>query len=137
MTFALSNRSRMNLEGVHQDLVEIVMLAGEYCDEAGLDFILTDGTRTIEEQREYVRTGKSKTMQSRHLGGFAIDYVGLVNGRVTYDGAVMSAIAECFKRAATKRRTPIIWGGDWTSFKDMPHIQLEAKRYPDVDSDVG
>lgn len=134
MSFSLSHRSRTNLENVHQDLVEVVMLAGELCVARGLDFIITDGHRTMEEQVEYVKTGKSKTLKSRHLGGFAVDYVGLVDGRVTYDPAVMTAIAECFKRAAAKRKVPIVWGGDWQKFKDMPHIQLAAERYPDADS---
>lgn len=130
--FTLSTRSLHNLEGVHPDLVEVVKKAGELCDAEGIDFILTDGCRTIEEQREFVRTGKSKTMHSRHLGGFAIDYVGLVRGRVTYDVDIMTRIAGCFKHAAERLRIPIVWGGDWVSFKDTPHIQLTAERYPDV-----
>lgn len=133
MTFHLSKRSLANLEGVHPDLVEVVKKAGELCCEAGVNFIITDGHRTMEEQVEFVKQGKSKTLKSRHLGGFAIDYVGLVNGRVTYDGPVMRKIAEQFKRAAAKLRTPIVWGGDWEKFKDTPHIQLAAERYPDVD----
>ncbi len=132
MSFALSNRSRTNLENVHPDLVEVVMLAGQLADAEGLDFIITDGHRTYTEQVEYVKTGKSKTLKSRHLGGCAIDYVGLVNGRVTYDVAVMTQSAECFKRAAQKRRVKIKWGGDWKSFKDTPHIELDSEVYPDV-----
>lgn len=109
------------------------MLAGELCDAEGIDFIITDGHRTMEEQIEFVKTGKSKTLKSRHFGGFAIDYVGLVNGRVSYDLGLMTRIAGCFKRAAAKRRIEIEWGGDWKTFKDTPHIQLAAKRYPDAD----
>ena len=133
MSFLLSKRSRLNLENEHPDLVEVVMLAGELAVERGLDFIITDGHRTYAEQVEYVKQGKSKTLKSRHLGGLAVDYVGLVHGRVTYDAGVMTQIAECFKAAARKRKTPIEWGGDWKSFKDMPHIQLSKERYPDVD----
>ena len=131
MSFSLSNRSRTNLENVHPELVEVVMKAGALCAEQGLDFIITDGHRTYAEQVEYVKTGKSKTLKSRHLGGRAIDYVGLVNGRVTYDVAVMTRIAEQFKRAAAKCGVPIKWGGDWKSFKDTPHIELCSERYPD------
>ena len=133
MSFSLSKRSLSNLEGVHEDLIEVVKLAGELCCNCGLDFIITDGSRTLEEQKELFNTGKSKTMKSRHLNGFAIDYVALVDRRVTYDVAVMTKIAEQFKRAAAKRRIPIMWGGDWKSFKDTPHIQLCPERYPDVD----
>ena len=132
MSFALSNRSRTNLENVHEALVEVVMLAGQLADEQGLDFIITDGHRTYAEQVEYVKQGKSKTLKSRHLGGCAIDYVGLVNGRVTYDVGVMTQIANCFKRAAAKRRVRIKWGGDWKTFKDTPHIELDSEVYPDA-----
>ena len=132
MTFVLSKRSRLHLEGVHQDLVEVVELAGELCDAEGIDFIITDGCRTIEEQKAFVAAGKSRTMHSRHLGGCAIDYVALCNGRVSYDAVAMKRVAECFKRAAAKRRVPIVWGGDWKSFVDMPHIELNRERYPDA-----
>lgn len=131
--FVLSKRSLLNLEGVHEDLIEVVKLAGEYANEDGIDFIITDGCRTIEEQRAFVAAGKSRTMHSRHLGGFAVDLVALVNGRVTYEKEAMKAVADCFKRAAEKRRTPIVWGGDWKTFIDTPHIELSQERYPDVD----
>jgi peptidoglycan LD-endopeptidase CwlK len=132
MTFCLSKRSLSNLEGVHPDLVEVVKLAGELCSDEDLDFVITDGHRTTAEQVEFVKTGKSKTMASRHLNGFAIDYVGLVNGRATYDLEIMSRIAELFKAAAAELKVPIEWGGDWVSFKDTPHIQLAKRYYPDA-----
>ena len=135
MTFCFSKRSLGNLEDVHPDLVEVVKIAGELCDEQGLDFIITDGSRTIEEQREFVAQGKSKTMHSRHLGGFAIDFVARCDRRASYDGGAMKAIADCFKEAGRKyfgEDGLVEWGGDWETFKDTPHIQLSKKRYPDV-----
>jgi peptidoglycan L-alanyl-D-glutamate endopeptidase CwlK len=86
----------------------------------------------MEEQIEFVAQGKSKTLKSRHIGGFAIDYVALVNRRVSYDVGHMEAIADCFKLAAAQLGVPIGWGGDWVSFKDTPHIQLDKGAYPDV-----
>jgi peptidoglycan L-alanyl-D-glutamate endopeptidase CwlK len=136
MSFCFSKRSLSNLEGVHPDLVKVCARAGELCCAAGVDFILTDGCRTIEEQKEYVKTGKSKTMRSRHLGGFAVDYVALVNHKVTYDHGPMAKIAECFKMAAQELDIPIEWGGDWVNFKDTPHIQLKASIYPDRTTQV-
>lgn len=128
----LSKRSLMHLEEVHPDLVSVVHLAADMCENEPFDFILTDGHRTMEEQIEFVKTGKSKTLKSRHLGGFAVDYVGLVRGRVTYDRDVMTAIAEVFKKAARELDIEIEWGGDWKSFVDTPHIQLTNARYPDA-----
>ena len=132
MTFTLSTRSLSNLEDVHPDLIQVVKLAGQLCDDQGLDFIITDGHRTMEEQLVFVKTGKSKTLKSRHLGGFAIDYVARVNGRVSYDEPYMRDIADCFKKAGAELGIPVEWGGDWPSFRDMPHIQLSKERYPDV-----
>ena len=136
MSFCFSKRSLGNLEGVHPDLVEVCKIAGELADERGLDFIITDGCRTIEEQRQFVAEGKSKTMHSRHLGGLAIDFVGRVDRRASYDGEVMRELAQCFKDAGKKyfgEDGMIEWGGDWQSFKDTPHIQLCKERYPNVD----
>ena len=127
-----NERSLKNLKEVHEDLQKVTRRAMELADELKLDFVITDGRRTIEEQRHYVATGKSKTMHSRHLGGFAIDFVARVDGKVSYEVGDMEEIADLFKAAADELGIPIHWGGDWTSFKDTPHIELDKKVYPDV-----
>lgn len=128
-----SKRSLMNLEGIHRDLRAVCDKAIELAQDVDIDFIITDGCRTVEEQKVFVATGKSKTMKSRHLGGFALDYVALVDGRASYAWADMERVAELFKDAARELDIPIKWGGDWKSFKDGPHIELDKERYPDVD----
>lgn len=125
-----SKRSLSNLD-VHPDLLQVAYKALELLDGTPYDFIVTDGGRTIEEQRHFVATGKSQTMHSRHLGGFALDYVAMVNRRVTYDLGPMRAVADAFKKASSLLGIPIEWGGDWRGFKDEPHIQLRRKEYPD------
>lgn len=129
-----SKRSLGNLEGVHPDLVKVCNLALTIAGSRGLDFALTDGCRTLAEQVRFVAEGKSKTMHSRHLNGHAVDFVALVNRRASYDESAMGAIAECFKAAATQLGIEIGWGGDWHSFQDTPHIELDRTRYPDVQS---
>ena len=136
MSFCFSKRSLANLDGVHPDLVKVCARAGDLCCDDDIDFIITDGGRTIEEQKVYVATGKSQTMHSRHLGGFAVDFVALVHGKVTYDLQYMERIARHFKMAAQELDIPIEWGGDWKSFKDTPHIQLKASIYPDTSTQV-
>ena len=130
---SFSKRSLLNLEGVHDDLKAVCEKAIELSGDYGVDFIITDGHRTMEEQIAFVSQGKSRTLKSRHLGGMAVDFVALVAGRVTYDVSAMTQVAECFKRAAAKLRIPIVWGGDWKSFKDTPHIELSKERYPDAE----
>ena len=127
--FRFSQRSIHNLD-VKDELKRVAFRALEL---SPYDFIVTDGGRTLAEQREYVKTGKSQTMHSRHLGGFALDFVAWVGGKVTYDHQYMKAIADAFKRAGDELLGVghIEWGGDWHSFVDTPHIQLSAKYYPD------
>lgn len=126
--FRFSVRSLMNLD-VHPDLKAIAMRALEL---SPVDFIITDGGRTVAEQKENIRKGVSKTMNSRHLTGHALDFVALVERRVTYEKKYMIQIAEAFKKAGEEELGPgrIEWGGDWQSFVDMPHIQLSRKYYP-------
>ena len=132
-----SQRSLKNLD-VHPDLRRVADRALELLAATDYDFTITDGGRTKKEQEEFVRTGKSKTMKSRHLGGFALDYIALVwDERLkrkvgTYEPSAMKIIADAFKRAGRELGIPVEWGGDWKSFADMPHIQLRKKEYPDV-----
>lgn len=126
--FKFSARSLRNLD-VHKDLQK---LAHRALALSAVDFIIVDGGRTIEEQRHYVRTGKSKTMKSRHLGGFALDYVAInpKTGQASWALVYMKQVADAFKQAAAELKIPIVWGGDWKSFKDTPHIELSKAKYP-------
>lgn len=131
MSVSLSKRSLHNLEGVHPDLVEVVKKTAEMIEDEDIDFIITEGCRSIEQQRINVQKGASQTMHSRHLGGFAVDYVALLNGRVSYDEESMKRLSEYFLRAGAKLRIPLVWGGVWKTLHDTPHIELSKERYPD------
>lgn len=126
----MDDRSEKNLTGVHPDLVKVVRHTAELAKEAGLDFIVTEGLRTMKRQRELVAAGASKTLKSRHITGHAIDFAPLVAGEVTWKWPPFHALAAMFKRAAAELDVEIEWGGDWRSFKDGPHIQLTHKAYP-------
>lgn len=125
--FALSKRSVDRMKGVHQDLVRVVHRAIEITT---VDFSITQGLRTVEEQARLVAGGKSKTMQSRHLTGHAVDVVAMPGGVVSWEMKHYEAVSRAFKEAAAELRIPIVWGGDWKSFKDGPHFELDRKRYP-------
>lgn len=123
----LAPRSLKCLEGVHTDLVRVVKRA----DELGARFHITCGLRTEDEQKRLVKAGKSRTMKSRHLTGHAVDYVvAEPGGGVSYEHGDMKECAEIFKRAATELGVKIEWGGDWKSFVDTPHIELDRRVYP-------
>lgn len=127
MTFVLGSRSRAKLKGVHPDLVRVVELALTYSPH---DFTITEGLRTVARQRELKAAGASQTMNSRHITGHAIDFAVLVGGKVRWDWPLYGQVAEAFKKAAKELNVPIIWGGDWKSLRDGPHVELDRKRYP-------
>lgn len=125
--FKLSRRSLERLQGVHPDLVKVVLLAIQLTE---VDFGITEGVRTIEKQREYFAKGASKTMNSRHLTGHAVDLAAYIGAEVRWDWPLYHKLADAMKRAANSLNIPIVWGGDWKSFKDGPHFELDRKVYP-------
>lgn len=127
MSFRLSIRSRDRLKGVHPDLVAVVERAIQL---TGVDFMITEGLRTPARQAELVRAGASRTQNSRHLTGHAVDVAALVAGQVRWDWPLYPRIAEAFRQAARELNTPITWGGDWPKLRDGPHFELDRKAYP-------
>lgn len=123
------------LKGVHPDLVKVVKRAAEITD---IPFKITEGMRTIERQKEMVRIGTSKTMNSRHLTGHAVDIVpyvdvnkdGKVSTQEMYSWPLYYKLAKIMKQAAKDVGVTVEWGGDWKSFKDGPHWQLPFSKYP-------
>ena len=124
MPYSLSFRSRQRLSGVHPDLVAVVKRAIEITEQ---DFSVLEGVRNIERQRQLVKAGKSKTLNSRHLTGHAVD---LVPYPVSWDWEYFYPIADAMKTAAEELGVDLEWGGDWKSFPDGPHFQLSRKTYP-------
>lgn len=123
----LDARSKARLEGVHPDLVSVVEVAAD-CDI--IDFIVTEGLRTLQRQRELVAAGASQTLKSRHLTGHAVDLAVKVGHEVRWDWPLYSQLAEVMFAAAAELGVQLEWGGNWRSFKDGPHFQLPWKDYP-------
>jgi peptidoglycan L-alanyl-D-glutamate endopeptidase CwlK len=118
----LNERSEAKLEGVHADLAKVARRAAEICE---IEFIVTEGLRTMKRQRALMAAGASKTLKSRHLTGHAIDVAPLIDGEVRWDWPPFFIIADAMKAAAAELGVAIEWGGDWRGgFKDGPHFQL-------------
>lgn len=124
MTYRFGSRSLKNLEGIHPDLRKVMDLAIKKTTQ---DFSITEGLRTVDRQRELVNKGASRTMNSRHLTGHAVD---VVPYPVSWDWEYFYPIADAVKEAAEELGVDIEWGGDWKSFPDGPHFQLTWRSYP-------
>ena len=122
----LNEHSLKKLEGIHPDLRKVVMRAAE---DTPIDFIVTEGVRSMRRQRELVESGASQTFNSRHLTGHAIDFAPIIGGEITWKWPPFRAIARNFKEAAQELGIAIAWGGDWRDFKDGPHIELDRRVY--------
>lgn len=125
MSYQLGARSLQNLSGVNPDLVAVVKRAIQITE---VDFTVIEGIRNINRQRELLKAGKSTTMNSRHLTGHAVD---MVPWPIDWDDlSRFEVMAEAMKSAAEELNIPIVWGGDWKSFYDGPHFELDRKVYP-------
>ena len=122
--YQLGTKSRERLKGVHPDLVAVVERAIGLSSQ---DFSVGEGLRSVERQRELYNTGKSKTMNSRHLTGHAVD---LFPYPISWDWDYFYPIADAMKEAAKDLGVEIEWGGDWKGFPDGPHFQLSWRSYP-------
>lgn len=127
MTYHLGGRSRRRLAPLHPDLRAVVELA---IKKTSIDFTVLEGMRTKRRQRKLVNKGASTTMNSRHLTGHAVDIGALVGGKVRWDWPLYHTLAKAMKEAAKELDVEMDWGGDWKSFPDGPHYQLNWKHYP-------
>ena len=137
--YSLSQRSIDSLKGVHPKLA---ILMGVSIMDSPVDFTITDGVRTIEQQKALYAQGRTKsgevvtnadgvTLKSNHQAkadgcGHAVDLYPYCNGAVQFnDVAKLKKIAEHIKATAQKLGYAVEWGGDWTSIKDYPHFELK------------
>lgn len=101
--------------GEHQqafarDLVKLLTHAFSLGYEARIGEV----QRTIEQQKLYVQTGRSKTMNSNHLKKCAADIHWFKNGQLCYP----KELGDYWESLHTLNR----WGGKW-KFKDEPHYE--------------
>ena len=143
MSIVLGWRSLARLEGVHPDLVRVVRKAAAMSD---MDFTVLEGLRTVERQKQLMANGATKTMNSRHLTGHAVDLAPVIDGKVSWDWPLYHRLADVMRSASIRENVPIRWGGTWKlltaiqgpitakvlsrSFPDGPHFELPRSAYP-------
>lgn len=127
MTFRLSQKSLDRLSGLHPDLVAVVKRAIEITE---VDFAVLEGVRSKARQEQLFKQKATKTMNSRHLTGHAVDLGAYVGGSVRWDWPLYYQIADAMKAAAEELDVPLTWGGDWKTFPDGPHFELPWANYP-------
>ena len=85
-----------------------------------LGFVVTAGElyRTPEQQEIYVKTGRSRTMNSLHIQRRAVDLNFFLNGKLTYDKAVLAPLGAYWESLHPLNS----WGGNGVKLVDTPHF---------------
>lgn len=106
--FILSQRSKNNLIGVNPLLIKIAYRALEI---STADFAVIEGVRTLEKQKENVKKGVSKTLNSRHLTGDAIDILpSAIKPGMEWQPHFFEPVLMAYKQAADEEGVTLRFG---------------------------
>ena len=106
---------RLEQSAFAKDIVTFLMWAHSH----GYEVTFGEALRTPEQQQVYVQTGRSQTMKSLHLKKLAFDLHFFKDGKYLTKHADIKALGDFWESLGTKNT----WGGNWKSFKDLPHFQ--------------
>lgn len=126
MPYNFGKRSNGNLAGVHPDLVRVMR---EAITNSPYDFAITEGVRSQLRQQELFASGASRTLNSRHLTGHAVDIAIYDEGIISWDFRLFQQVADHVKTVSKLNDVPLVWGGDWRSLRDGPHFELNRLNY--------
>jgi len=142
----MDKRGALILESVDHRLSDIIHVASEICK---IPMLITEGLRTLERQKKLVAEGRSKTLNSKHLTGLAVDIIPIIDGKDVWsylNGKPLDSRAKesfrCIRNsifeAAETLNLRVRWGNDWDgdgievgpdpdeSFEDWPHYELRT-----------
>lgn len=120
MATVLTAADERKLVGVAAPLVAVVRrVALTYSGR----FIVVEGLRSKARQKELFRVGKSRTLNSKHLVGRAVDVAPLLGKSVSWNWDDFTPLVEAAKACASQLGVPMNFGYDWGW--DAPHWELE------------
>jgi peptidoglycan L-alanyl-D-glutamate endopeptidase CwlK len=118
-----------NLRALNPLLARVVRKA--QADSPGLRFVIGSGKRDGTLQRKAVAWGWSRTRDSHHQWGDAVDLWPLDGqGHVIFEHTTQSRIGAAMKKAAAELQVPIRWGGTFRRFKDHDRSHFELASHP-------
>lgn len=109
----------------------------ELASDQNIDIVITSGARSINSQNQLYEQGRTakgnivtyaKGGESYHNYGLAFDYAirnpdGEIIWDIYYDGN-KDGESDWFEIAELAKGLGFEWGGDWSNFKDYPHLQM-------------
>lgn len=126
----LTATSLKRLENVEPALVDIIK---EAISRTMLNVQISEGARSLAQQKKNLAKGVSQTIKSKHLDpdgsgpkkARAVD-IAIITADGKYDAALKNyrVFADIVKKVAKEKGIKIKWGGDWKTLVDGPHFEL-------------
>lgn len=80
-TYKILNKTN-KLKSIDNNLITLIL---EVYKISPIKFIITEGLRTKERQTELLKNKKTKTLNSKHLIGKAIDFCPIINNKLNFE----------------------------------------------------
>lgn len=91
----------------------------QYATSLGFQVTAGELLRPVQMQEIYVKTGRSKTMDSYHIKKLAGDLNFFKDGQYICTKEAIAPIGAYWESLNPKNH----WGGNFSNFKDVPHFE--------------
>lgn len=132
----MNSFNKKSQEKVDTCVIELQLFLNEVIKDCPIPFSISCGHRTIKEQQELYKQGRTKAGKivtqidgiktlSKHnyFPSEAFDIFINIKGK-EWDLTLIKAVASHILLSAKKHSINIEWGGNWKKFKDYPHFQI-------------
>ncbi|MEK5376546.1 M15 family metallopeptidase [Paenibacillus sp. FSL P2-0173] len=134
----LKKKSEKRLNGLHPVFKLVMEKLIDRCYARGVWVLITQGLRTYAEQDALYAQGRTKPGQvvtkarggySNHNFRLAADFALLLRDGRTVSWDTLrdddkDSLPDWSEVVEEAKKLGLEWGGDWRSFKDMPHLQM-------------
>jgi len=114
------------MEGLDSMFSQKVSQILQKLTEKGWKPRVAEGLRTIEQQQEKIDLNRSSLKDpnnSKHVQGLAVD---IIDSRYGWSGKASDLNFQFWQDLGeAAQEVGCIWGGNWKSFKDVAHVQME------------
>lgn len=130
MVFTGEKIEQLNCERLRQiqpELAGKVLKLLALAEKENHSLLITQGFRSFAEQNRLYAQGRrlpgkivtnARGGESKHNFGKAVDFAFVVGGEISWQESLYRKIGVWAREVGLK------WGGDWKTFKDLPHVEI-------------
>jgi peptidoglycan LD-endopeptidase CwlK len=113
----------------------VVLRAAELSDQ---EFVVLEGVRTPERQKQLLSQGKTQTLKSNHITGNAVDLVPKIDGKISWDWKYFYPLADIMDKAADELDIKLTWGSAWNgTTEDWDNSKKAQEEYVRIRRSAG